>query len=1529
MKTLIQIPSDGDCLFNAILIGYLDSHHGQYPVINGIEIRTQHQLREAVRQYYQTRIDGSDETLIECLKGMLIDIIKLKKFSGFSKTRTLKKKLENILDHYDLLIEDQTRENLLNGEVNQDLIQLYVDSITSIWGSGQEILILGDLLHTNIRSSGHRTTQNNEIELNYVGGNHYNVRVRNISNGEVSSLVRAIGGEQISEDASFLTDAQALKMSTLSDYEFHLFLQIIYNKREAEQRGINTSITDEEVNYAFDFLKLRSKEAKTNQLATCDVKQIPMSPIVDISIRDIENYHDDLSKDTSKFLENSRLFQTPPRKTKINLDFSEQIDEITTTLKRTGLEEEGYYTDFDDSSGDEADKKAESYTFTKKKEFNSYSYATHAFGIKLLWSPEVKKFYKVLKKKLLRNGVDIIKQPKWPIYDSIYFSIIKIISNPSKVHQAAKKFLDTQTELIHDLEKILIINIKTIRENHASKLEIKKILQKRCSKIFEEILSNLRDYIQNYNIEDQVTHENNPTYISKLSDTLLRSELSSLFDQYFYLTDADKEILKTKEVGVLTEKKADICTSTSKRKQIEKLKLDDTNLQNLSLSGKAVLKTLQEVIPNSGKFSDFKSAYKGKLLKHYISLLIEEAKKEGFVLDADNNFHSERYENSVFQKEGIRKSLFKISDSGNHNNSSSMLQLKDTVTCADLINDVIEHLYDKLVFVTSSRKTLELTHMFDFTDLQQIDENLFPHYLSTLRISNRSIRREIRNKEDAKKSQDYMTDSIFYRYWNFPHDGAEYAEQQTLNEYLTRTDYAMFGTQSSSYPSIVEHIEVIKQQLNKYYIIVNDSSIAKHIRAIFCKNKLDFNDIYGSIKEKPDRNIGAFETKEINKMITRVVGLIFGTETQRNPAALIHIQMILDLIESGAIKFSEAFYSYQGIQPERNINTKSQFTNVEFIMEDSQGIKFWLPKGNTVILTWDGYETNFIVETIKINAKKLYILKDKNSKQMIARAIIEKGKTEAQFIPEPLMPMAPTDSTSMAVSLNQHYKEHMPYPYIHNGARNEDFSSLIAAEDILVKLWAQKIASLDINKVDYVILAIARSCKEWYGIEVESQQLIIDILSEEFEEGISDEELNALSMNQLNILEEISSSYDKDDILRLHDNGNILSLSKIISLFQKSKKKFETLAHQKVIDFYHQLQEWDEDVSFEDICDLYDSSEDKLWDLIHDEDDLISEYGFTRVSNTYDDIFEECGGNDENYTGYDEDGEEYNIYVRVYNRLLKEENGSDSDEDSNNSSYEDNSNYLDDKNGSSSDEEISVNFCFIKYDNEILNNPKGQELFELAAKSKNLKAINLLLELGKDKFFAEQMMFLLDELGAERVLESLFDDKIEGQKQNTDTAKELDPLPQTQDQKTLVDVAKIEAIIGKDELFQITGFYQYVSSAFSSSHYAAFSAKVINALSNLIENLQDTLEFSSLYQNIALANQAAIILAQLDNIFNFIASGPMQAGLAPRPPYFDPDDDFAGFGDGGGSINNAENSTDTEIISIPLYIGVNSTFIDI
>ena len=1288
-------------------------------------------IREIVQQHYQQKLDAEDETLITCLKGMLIDIIKLKSFGGFSKSRLLKKMLEEIRSKYDALTEEINDEEFFNENVNQDLIQLYVDSITSTWGGWQETMILSDLLGINIRLSGQGVPGDNEIEVLYVGGNHYNVYVNNPHNDEVSALIDTIGA-QVKQDNHSLKEEQLSIISYLSDYQAHLFLQIIFNNREAYQHISDLSFfTVEEFDTALEYMQmhiLNQEEDRTSKLKTFgnnkDTFKIKSkfltSPLASTSIRDIES--DNSSEQSEEEIITSQaspLFQTSVGKKNAYFNFSTEISKITNTLRKTGLEDEGYYTNFDDSSGDEADKEADAYSITDKLEelgetVVNNSFLSHALATQLLYSPQVRKHYKPLKKKLLRNDIDIIKEAKWPVYNSIYSSLIKIIPTDQTTAQLiVKAFLDTKADFINEIEEILKYNVRTFRHSIHDKKKVQTLLQTKCNKLFDSLFQDLKEYTENYVSKAKVADINTENYIYKIIAKDLNDKLKKFFDVKFSsLTKADKDILKKEEIGVLTSSREDICTSATKRKQIKQLKLDDKEPSKLSLVAKAVLKTIQEEAPSSKNYSDFKRDHKGTLLKNYIELLIKEAKKENIALNPDDVFIPENYELSIFVREEISKEIFKITPAHSRP-STKNIKLKDFTNIA-IINDIIDNMYDNLVFITSHRKTLQSTHIFDLEELQT-DESIFSNYLATLRISYRSIRREIRNKEDSQKSEDYLVDSVLFRHWNFPHTGAEYTEQQTINEGLTRTDYAMFGTQSSSYPSLVGHIEKIKHQLSKFYE-VKDSSIVKHIRSIFNQEKLNYDNIYGGAKENHKRIIGEFEETQINKMITRIAGLILGTEAQRNPAALIHSQMILDLIESEDITFSDAFYSYTKDKVERKIikHDKDYFA----ITEGANLYKYYFLKNGGDVYNWNDRTKTSMTITI---VEKIFILKDRITQEILMRTSTIVAKiTEYSLRPDPLMPMAPLKSTSMAVSLNKHYKSNMPYPYIHNGAESE-FSDLVVAENRLVELWKEKIA---INK-EYLVASIYRAClNNWFSIDITSKQYMKRMLLEIFSQEILDEQLDDLSINQLRELEEISFDIEVNDLIRLHEYGNLMSLLEIIEMYKESEKRFTDLSAEKVIDFYKQLQEWDEDISFDDICKIYDTSKDKLWDLINNEEDdhLIEEHGLQEVSDTYDAIYAECGGNEPDYTGYREDGEEYNIYNRVHNRLSEAENESNSDESyyglNEDRSSLDGYDEASSENGGSSNEDLSVYYCFtnIIYDhpeliNSLSHNKVGRDRF--------------------------------------------------------------------------------------------------------------------------------------------------------------------------------------------------------------------------
>lgn len=233
----------------------------------------------------------------------------------------------------------------------------------------------------------------------------------------------------------------------------------------------------------------------------------------------------------------------------------------------------------------------------------------------------------------------------------------------------------------------------------------------------------------------------------------------------------------------------------------------------------------------------------------------------------------------------------------------------------------------------------------------------------------------------------------------------------------------------------------------------------------------------------------------------------------------------------------------------------------------------------------------------------------------------------------------------------------------------------------------------------------------------------------------------------------------------------------------------------------------------------------------------------------------------------------------------------------------------------------------VKYNNAILNNPN---LLKSAFRLYGKEAINLLIELGEDKELAEQILLATKELGAEKVLEIFFKDmvKISQQKESADTISAVQL--RAQEDKTLEAIAKIEAIIGKEALAEITGWHKYVSTALSNNPVSSTATKAIHIIDKLVNYLEEWLDFGSSYETVDIETQVTIIISQLENWFDFVASGITFVGLPPRYPGFNPDDDFDGGSGGGGqdliyggSVDNHQNEP-----AVTFFVGLNATTLD-
>lgn len=230
----------------------------------------------------------------------------------------------------------------------------------------------------------------------------------------------------------------------------------------------------------------------------------------------------------------------------------------------------------------------------------------------------------------------------------------------------------------------------------------------------------------------------------------------------------------------------------------------------------------------------------------------------------------------------------------------------------------------------------------------------------------------------------------------------------------------------------------------------------------------------------------------------------------------------------------------------------------------------------------------------------------------------------------------------------------------------------------------------------------------------------------------------------------------------------------------------------------------------------------------------------------------------------------------------------------------------------------------IKYNNAILNNP---HLLQSAFRFYGKESINSLIELGEDKELAEQILLSTDELGTKKVLEIFFENKVDTSEQEeiTDTIAAIQI--KTQEEKILETITQIEAIIGKEALAEITGWHQYVSKALSKNPLSEHTIKVIQAIGNLANSLEEWLDFGIAYEDIDINNQVVIILAQLEGMFELVASGITYVGFPPRYPDFDPDDYYGGSGGGSSSGDGNWNSPNNEQNAgqLILLVGQNAT----
>ena len=219
--------------------------------------------------------------------------------------------------------------------------------------------------------------------------------------------------------------------------------------------------------------------------------------------------------------------------------------------------------------------------------------------------------------------------------------------------------------------------------------------------------------------------------------------------------------------------------------------------------------------------------------------------------------------------------------------------------------------------------------------------------------------------------------------------------------------------------------------------------------------------------------------------------------------------------------------------------------------------------------------------------------------------------------------------------------------------------------------------------------------------------------------------------------------------------------------------------------------------------------------------------------------------------------------------------------------------------------------------NGFVNNEKGIEFLKFIEKFLGVESMILMLEIGQDLSIAEQILNEVNEQGIERVLSILFTKKIEIISKDSRNSQDN----KSTDMSILETLNKIKNIIGEQELDQQSGFMQYLANALSNNKFSTSANKLIEIMGNLIGTLEYYLDVANFQETLDASNQIEFLLIQIENLFDFAASGQRIIGFTYRPPYFEPDyDPSGGYGSSGGNNTGEyfaqESNNDTNYLPI-------------
>ena len=538
---------------------------------------------------------------------------------------------------------------------------------------------------------------------------------------------------------------------------------------------------------------------------------------------------------------------------------------------------------------------------SEKYKYKSAFYS-HALGIQILRHPTVMKYYSGDKKKDLKHTYDkvLIDRIKDWIKENVKLTIVRLPGSTNN-NESANFHLDCEN-LIDSImsHKNRLLSLLNRRSNYEAR-----------GVIFtdKEIQSNL---------------------------SLLKSDLSSLtfkFEKLKFYTVSNEMIMQDSKCKKLMNKIKSALGNDLK---------ECFKCFQLSEYGNVLFATVykDDTIEKLEKLPE--SLAKTAALNYYNSLTKGSATKK-FKQDL-------KTEALQIALENIRGTQKNINGKKLHRNELLVSGLLKPATSDDLeviIQRNLDHttfLHSLLDNLQSSRSDLFRQHGIErvilppvhLFDLSGEEKDFFPRFLATLNLCNRSSRRHLRNLRDDNLQR--LTDEVHPRSWKFPQ--SPYRSVIDNHKFTTKGNRKDETLELGGYTTVNELIEAIKNNLNKNrveaYLDVTDGDIASWIRSIINGKPIVQN---GALVCR-DENVPAINQfkKLTDKMIAQLIKityLLFGSEVMRNPASLIHHQMMIDLILVNKMTWKDALHSKRKIKIKKTEKEESDGGEMPMSMKEA------------------------------------------------------------------------------------------------------------------------------------------------------------------------------------------------------------------------------------------------------------------------------------------------------------------------------------------------------------------------------------------------------------------------------------------------------------------------------------------------------------------------------------------------------------------------------------------------------------------